>query len=134
MAQEILIEPRERSAGEIVEDVIRDLGNIVRSEIQLARTEVTEKATLAARGGSMLGVGAVIGLLAAMACIATCIAVLALAMPVWAAALLMTFVLAVTAAILVSAGRNRLKSVRPVARRTERTLKDDLQWAKQRSS
>ncbi len=134
MAQEIIIEPRERSAGEIVEDVIRDLGNMVRSEIQLARTEVSEKATLAARGGSMLGAGAVVGLLAAMALVATCIGALTLAMPLWAAALVITIALAVAAAVLISKGRSRLKSIHPVAGRTGRTLKDDLEWAKQRSS
>lgn len=131
MAQEITIERNERSAGEIVQNLVQDLGKIVRSEIQLAKTEISEKATKAAKGGSLVGAGAVAGLLCAMAAVTACISALAIVIPIWAAALVMTILLGIAAMALLSSGRTKIKSVKPVPERTTRTLREDLEWAKQ---
>ena len=133
MAQEVVIErPREaRSAGDILQNVVQDLGNIVRSEIQLAKTEMSAKASKAGQGAGMMGVAGAIALLAGAALVTCCIAALAIAIPIWAAALVMSFLLGVIAMVVFSTGRTRLKKVNPVPEETARTIREDVQWARQ---
>lgn len=134
MPQEVIVERHEeRSATDIVQDLVQDLGNIVRAEIHLAKTEMTEKAAKAGRGAGMMGGAGVIGLLAGAALVTCCIAALAIAIPVWAAALIMAFLLGVIATAAFSAGRKQLKSVNPVPEQTARTIREDVQWAKRQT-
>jgi len=120
----------ERSMGEILQDVVRDFGDIVRAEIRLAKAELGENAKKAGRAAGMFGGAAVCGLLAGMALVAACIAGLATAMPVWLAAALMTLVLLGTAAAMYAGGRSRLRDVNAVPERTAQTIKEDVEWAK----
>jgi Flp pilus assembly protein TadB len=135
MQQEVTVErpAGERTAGDIMQDVVRDLGSIVRGEIQLAKTEMSEKATKAARGGTQLGVAAAIGYLGGAAIVTACIAALAMVIALWAAALVVGVLLCVTALVLFSAGWKELKQAKPVPERTTRSLREDLEWAKQRA-
>ena len=43
-----------RSVGEIIEDVVHDFGDIVRSELRLARAEITDKAQRAGKAAGLL--------------------------------------------------------------------------------
>jgi hypothetical protein len=119
-----------RSAGEIVQDVMRDVGEIVRAEVRLARAEMLEKAKAAGAGAGMLGGAAVCGLLGGMCFAAAAIAALSLAMAVWLAAAIVCVLLLAVAGGMYAAGRKMLKQVNPVPERTRQTLKDDLEWAK----
>jgi hypothetical protein len=118
--------------GEIVQDILRDIQNMIRGEIRLARAELGEKARHAGKAGGMLGAAVLCGLLAAGCFVAACIAALALAMPIWVAALIMTVLLAAIGGACFAAGRTRLRQVDPVPRQTVQTLKDDVEWAKHR--
>ena len=63
----------ERSVGELVSDVSQKLSTLVREEIQLAKTEVSEKVSQLARGaavGAAAGVFAFLGLILLMHAIA----------------------------------------------------------------
>ena len=123
-----------RSIGEIVDALVRDFGEIVRSELRLARAEITEKAQKAGKAAGLLGAAAVCGFLAA-ACLVTCfLAALALVMPVWLAALLMCVFLICIAAALYAGGRGRLRNVSPVPEQTVETLKEDVRWTKRQIS
>jgi Na+-transporting NADH:ubiquinone oxidoreductase subunit NqrB len=134
MATELLTERREeRSAASVLQNIVKDLRDIVRSEIQLAKTEMSEKATKAGQGAGMLGTASVLGLLAAAALVTTCIAAWAIVIPVWAGALIMAFILGVAGTIAYSRGRNKLKQVHPVPEQTARTIREDVEWAKQRT-
>jgi len=119
-----------RSTGEIMQDVVGDLGDIVRAELRLARAEVGEKASNAGSAAGMLGRAAVAGLLGGMSLVATAIAVLATALPVWLASVIVTVVLLIAAGSMYAVGRSKLKDVNPTPERTVETLKDDIEWAK----
>ncbi len=119
-----------RSMGEIVQSILRDIQDVLRSELRLARAEMTEKAQRAGKAGALIGGAAVGGLLAAAALVATCIAALALAMSVWLASLIMTVVLGCVAAACFFAGRAKLRRLTPVPEQTVETLKEDVEWAK----
>jgi len=119
-----------RTTGELMQDVVRDIGDIVRAELRLARAEVGEKASKAGKAAGIMGGAAVAGLLGGMCLVATCIALLATMMPLWLASLIMTVVLLIAAGGLYATGRVQLRDVNPTPERTVETLKDDIEWAK----
>jgi Flp pilus assembly protein TadB len=137
MAERSVTQPQEmrdtRSLGGIVQDILRDVQEVMRSEVRLARAEMTEKARQAGKAGGMLGGAAVAGLMAAACLVVAAIAALALAMPVWLAALIMAVLLGSIGAAAYAGGRARLRRVKPVPERTVQTIKDDVEWAKQRT-
>ena len=120
----------ERSAGQIIRDIVNDVQEVIRGEIRLAKAELTETARQAGRAAGMFGGAAVCGLFAGACFVVTCIAALALAMPVWLAALIMGICLASAGFAMFLGGRAQMRQVDPVPRRTVQTLKDDVEWAK----
>jgi uncharacterized membrane protein YqjE len=124
----------ERSAGEIVQDVMRDVGEVVRGEVRLAGAELGEKARKAGKAGGIFGVAALCGLMGFASLVVTGIAALALVMPLWLAALLMGVFLTCIAAAAYAGGKAKMKDIDPVPERTVRTIKDDIEWAKHRTT
>ncbi len=83
------------------------------------------------QSAALLGAAAAIGLAALGALTAFLIIVLDLGMPTWAAALIVTVLMAVVAGALAMAGRNALRRAAPaVPEQTVETLKEDVEWAK----
>ncbi len=124
---------RHLPTGELVKQLAEETSTLVRQEIELARAEMTAKAKRAGIGLGELGsagIAALYGLGALTACV---IAALALAMPVWAAALVVAVVYAAVAGVLALVGRRQLEQGLPVTpERTQQTIKEDLEWAKTR--
>lgn len=121
----------DRSFGELFKELTSDLSQLMRQELELLRVEMTEKARAAAGAGVMLSGAAVVGLLAAGSFTATVILVLALAMPAWVAALIVTVIYGIAAAAMGIAGRRKVEDVMPpVPRQTLQTVKEDVEWAK----
>lgn len=109
------------------------MGVLVRQEVGLATTEMTRKATHAARDIATVGVGALVayaGLLAILA--ALIIALEATGLNWWQSALLVGVAVAVLGAVLVQRGLAALKKTDIAPRETLDTLKEDAQWAKDR--
>ncbi len=119
-----------RSTGDIMQDVARDFGDIVRAEMRLARAELIETAGTAGKAAGMLGGAAVSGLLAGMCLAATGIALLALLMPLWLASLIIAVLLLIAAGAMYAMGRTRFSQISPKPERTIKTLKEDIEWAK----
>jgi type IV secretory pathway TrbD component len=113
-------DPRDESVGALLSDLSADLSTLVRQEIALAKVELAAKGKETGKGVGMLAGAGVIGL-----------AMLGLAMEVWVAALIVTVVWAVVAAVLVQMGRKQLKEAGPPKpEQTIETIKEDVQWAK----
>ncbi len=125
-------ETRDRSAGEIVKDIIANAQGIIRSEVKLAKTEIREEAQKAVNAGAMLGVGAVAGLYALGLLLAAAVAAIALIMPWWAAALIVGGVLATTSGALISLGLGRWKQVR-APEKTMADVKENVEWLKRQT-
>jgi tetrahydromethanopterin S-methyltransferase subunit C len=122
---------QDRSLGDLFSTLANQTSTLVRKEVELARTEMTQKVTSLGRDAGMIGAGAVLGLGAYGALIATLIVVLDLWLPLWAAALIVTVVLAIIAFVLVQMGINAIKRIDPTPRQTIKTLQDDVAWAKE---
>ncbi len=127
-------DPREHSIGELVKDLANETSTLVRQEIDLAKAEMTDRGKRAGKGVGMLAAGAAVALLALGALTACLIAVLDLAMPTWAAALIVTAVYAAIAGALLMSGRNQVREAAPpVPEQTIDSVKEDVQWAKTRT-
>jgi protein-S-isoprenylcysteine O-methyltransferase Ste14 len=124
----------ERPPGAIVQDLLRDVGDIVQGEIRLAKAEIGEKAQSAGKAGGFLGTAAVCGLLAGMCFTTIFIALMATAMPVWLAALLMCMFLVCIGAAFYFGGRQKLRTIDPVPQRTVETMRENVQWARHRTT
>ena len=124
----------DRSVGEIVGDIAKELGALVRQEIDLAKTEAKNEAVKAGKGAGLLGGSGVAGHLFLIFLTVTAMFALDKVMDIVWAALIVTVVWAVVAAVLAQMGRSRLKEVNPKLETTAETLKEDAQWVSTRKS
>ncbi|MET9816194.1 phage holin family protein [Streptomyces sp. NPDC006355] len=101
--------------SELVQRATEQLSELVRGEMRLARAEMTEKGKRFGKGGGLFGGAGVLGFVTLQALVATAIAALAVPLPVWAAALIVTGVLAVATGLTALAGRKQVRSATPPA-------------------
>jgi uncharacterized membrane protein YqjE len=121
---------RELGIGELVKNLAGQTSTLVRQEIKLAQAEVTEKGKHAGKGAGMLAGAAVAALLGLGALTALLIIVLDSFLPLWLAALIVTLLWLVVAAVLAQSGKKALQAATPPAPQTVETVKEDIQWAK----
>ena len=102
----------ERSIGELMGDVTRDLSVLLRQELDLAKAELRESATQAGKGSGLLAGAGVAGFLTLLfVSIAAWWGLGYLIGNAWSG-LVITVVWGVVAALLVSSGRSELARVR----------------------
>jgi uncharacterized membrane protein YqjE len=124
-------ELRDQGIGDLVKELSGQVSTLVRQEVALAKAEVSEKGKKASVGVGMFGGAGVAGLLMLGSLTALLILVLHLAMPAWAAALLVTALWGAAAGVLALQGRTKLQEMgQPVPQQTLETVKEDIQWAK----
>lgn len=132
-------EPRrdvsEASVGQLIGEVASDLSTLVRKEIELAKAEMTTEAKKAAKGAGMLGGAGYAGhMVALFLSLALSWAISDLADFSWGWGFVIVGVLwAIVAGVLYSKGREQMKKVNPKPEQTVDTLKEDVQWAKNRT-
>lgn len=124
---------RERSVGELFARLSREASLLVRQEIDLAKAELVQQGRAAGKGAVLLGAGAVFGLGAFGAATAALILAIALALPAWAAAVIVMIVYGAIAGMLALSGKGRLQRAAPPAPQTVETLKENVEWAKTRA-
>jgi len=124
----------ERSLGELFGDLSRDVSTLVRQEISLAKTEMTDKASRFGKNAAMLAVGGVILYAGLLALIAAAIIGLANALAWWLSALIVGIVVFVIGGLLILRGLKALQHAELVPTQTLETLKEDAQWAKNQIS
>jgi hypothetical protein len=120
----------ERSLGELFSDLSQKTTLLIRQEVQLAKTELSQKAAQAGRGGAMLGAGGVVVNAALLTFVATIVLLLVqLGLDAWAAAGLTAVLLAGVGYVLVRSGLQKLKQpMTPVE--TVDSIKETAQWLK----
>jgi xanthine/uracil permease len=122
----------ERSLGDLFSDLSRETTTLVRQEIQLAKAELTQSATEAARGIGMLVAGGAVayaGLLFLL--LAIVFGLIEAGWDAWLSALVVGLVVIAIGAVLVLRARESLKPANLAPRRTVETLKEDQEWAKE---
>ncbi|MFC4054427.1 phage holin family protein [Actinomadura syzygii] len=116
----------DRSIGELVALASSNVSNLVRAEMDLAKLELKADAKKAALGGVMFTIAALIGgLIVILLSISLAYGLVALGIWHWAAFLIVAGVYLVLAGLLILIGYLRIRKI-DGAKRTRRTLKDDL--------
>ncbi|MCU1424913.1 MAG: phage holin family protein [Microbacteriaceae bacterium] len=116
-----------RSLFKLIADLPGYLTDLIRSEVELLKTELVEKAKLLGVGVGLVVAGAVIALFAFQVLLAAAVAGIAEALPVWLAALIVGVVLLIVTAVLVMIGVKQLKrGAPPVPTETIDSVKKDV--------
>ncbi len=113
--------------GELVGRLAGQVSELVRGELELARTELTEKGKRAGAGAGLAGAGGVVALYGLGALLAAAVAALALVWPVWLAALVVGVVVLAVGGVLALAGRSQLRrSAPPAPEHAVQSVRDDV--------
>ncbi len=120
----------ERSISDVLQAIVGNVQDIVRSEVRLAKSELTVELVKVKAAAPMLIVGGAAALLAALFLMWAAVYALAIVLPIWAAALIVTALLAIVGGATLSAGMKTLRRVNP-PERTIASMKENVQWAKQ---
>ena len=122
----------ERSLGDLFSDLSRETTTLVRQEVQLAKAELTQSATEAARGIGMLVAGGAVayaGLFFLL--LAIVFGLIEAGWDAWLSAFAVGLVVVAIGGVLVLRARESLKPANLAPRRTVETLKEDQEWAKE---
>jgi Putative Actinobacterial Holin-X, holin superfamily III len=126
---------RKESTGELVKELSREVSELVRQELALAKAEMTQKGKKAGLGAGLLSGAAVLGLAAVGGSMAFFILLLDRVMRSWLAALIVTLVYAAAAGVLALQGKEKITEATPPApEQAIESVKEDVQWAKTHAS
>jgi hypothetical protein len=120
----------ERSLGELFSELAQDTSTLVRKEVQLAKTEMSQKASRVGKDVGFLAAGGAVAYAGLLALLAGVIVLLGQVIPMWLAAIVVGLVVAGVGYFLVRRGLEALKREDLAPRQTIETLKEDQQWAK----
>lgn len=117
----------DRPIKELVSGVGRDMGLLVRQEIQLAKIELGEKVAHVTKGVVSIGIGGVLAYAGALALVAALVLVaIAIGIVAWLAATLVGVVLLVVGYATITAGKRNMTSGPPPLQRTKTTAKETV--------
>lgn len=121
-----------RSLAQLFSDIVSGVQQMVRSELKLAKIELTRSVREARSSAILLASGGIFSLFAIGFLCLTAMFALELVLPNWLAALITGLVLLIVGGAALATGSSRLKRIRP-PRDTIQTTKEDLQWIKEQS-
>jgi hypothetical protein len=135
------MQPRERderSLGQILKDLSNETSTLLRQEVELAKTEMSEKASRVGTNLGSLAVGGAVTFLGALALLTAVISGLTslldqfmdLNVAVWLAPLLVGIALAAIGYGLVKKALDTLKRESLTPRKTTESLQENKEWLK----
>jgi hypothetical protein len=122
----------QRTVPELLGSIVNNIQQIIRSEFALAKAEIGEKATKASKPASALGAAFLMAFYGLGFLLLAAVYALSTVMVAGFAALIVGGVLVLISVALAISSVKKLKSLRPAPERTIQTLKEDVQWAKER--
>jgi len=134
MSNDVQQPKAERSLGELLAELTREITTLVRQELTLAKAEMSQKVSRVGMDLAFLAAGGAVAYAGLLALVGALVAVLNLWMPLWAAALLVGLIVVGIGGALVMKGIQALKREDLAPRQTLETLKEDVQWAKDQTS
>lgn len=121
----------ERPLGELFSDMTSQVQDLLRKEVELAKLETRDEVAKAGKAGAVLAGAGIAGFFAAMLISFAAAWGLAEAIPTGLAFLAVGLLFAVVAGLLFVTGRKKLASFKPVPEQTIKTLRDDVEVAKE---
>ncbi|HZU48241.1 MAG TPA: phage holin family protein [Mycobacterium sp.] len=120
----------EASTGELMAQLSSQLSRLVRDEMRLAQKEFQQSAKHAGAGAGLLTAAGLLAFFGAASVIAAAAAALALALPAWAAALIVGALLLLAAGATALVSKSQAKQASPAAPQTVANVKKDVQEVK----
>lgn len=114
--------------GELVGDLYQGASNLISLEIELAKTELSQKASRVGKNVGFLVAGGAIAYAGFLALIFAIIAILATFMPTWLSALIVALLVLAVGGALVMSGIKTLQQESVAPQKTLETLKEDKEW------
>lgn len=111
-----------------------NLRNIVRGEVELAKTELKEEAGQVGRAGGMIAGGGMLGFTGFVFLMLGVTHLLSKKMPMWVSASIVGTALVTVAGILGTAGKSQLQSARLEPEQTIESLKENKEAASREAS
>jgi Flp pilus assembly protein TadB len=121
-----------RSTRDLIQEIIGDVQEIMRSEIRLAKTELKEEGAKAGKAGGFAATGGMLAFFGVALLEGMCVVLLAMLMPLWIAFLVMAVISLCAGGIFFFAARDKWRAFHP-AQKTVASLREDLEWAKQQT-
>ena len=118
------------STGELVSELFEQSTKLVKTEVALAKAELLSDLKQEVKVAEGLGIAAVCALCGLNLLLMAGVLALAQLLPAWAAALVVAAIILATGAVTGALGWGR-RVTNPLAR-TQKTLKEDVRWAKER--
>lgn len=115
------------SFGQLVSDLIKDVGQLVRQELRLAQAEVSEKLQQAQNGVYAIATGLLVAFCALLILLQALVIALSNVLPPWLAAVSVGSVLALVAFVLIRQGRENLKAKNLIPERSLRAGKETVE-------
>ncbi|GAA0580380.1 phage holin family protein [Caenispirillum bisanense] len=125
------ISMHDRSLGELVGTLGRDVVQLVRQEVQLARAEMDESVHKALGALITIGVGLAIAMAALVILLLAAVQGLSTVWQPWVASLVVGGTALVVAIVLAMSGRAALRSTRLAPRRTRDNLQQDREMLRE---
>ena len=119
----------DRSLGELLAELSRETGQLVRKEVELATTEMTAKARKAAAGAGVAAAGGALvhaGLLVLLAAIVIGLAQVGVAP--WLSALIVAVLTMIVGYVLVNKGLEQVRRTSVAPTQAIETLKETATW------
>ena len=120
----------DRSISTVLHDIVGNIQDIIRSEVRLAKTELTEELGKLGFASILVGVGALLLTFSALFVLLAIVYALSAFLPAWEAALIVAVGVGAIAALCWSLGLKKFRTVR-AASKTTASVKENIQWAKQ---
>ncbi|HEY9303098.1 MAG TPA: phage holin family protein [Mycobacterium sp.] len=120
----------EASIGELMSQLSAQVSRLVRDEMRLAQKEFQQSAKHAGLGAGLLSAAGLLAFFGVASLIAAAIAAIALALPVWAAALIVGAAVLSVAGMAALLSKKQANEVTPAAPQTVANVKKDVQQVK----
>lgn len=134
MSERMSVSTEQASTGELIARLSEQTSTLIKDEMRLAQAEFSQKAKHAGTGLGMFGASGVLALMGLGALVATCIITLALILPTWLAALIVTVVFLALAGIVALLGKKQVEQAKPTPERTMANVKQDVAAVKENAS
>jgi uncharacterized membrane protein YqjE len=121
------------SLGDLLGRLTRDFGDLVSTQVELAKVELKDEIKDAGKGAGLMGGGAFAAYLSLLLLSFAIVYGLDEVMPLGLAFFVVGLVYAVAAAVLFVQGRTKLRTVEAVPQ-TKASIKEDVAWAKQQKT
>jgi len=121
------------STGELLGQLSEQTSRLVRDEMQLAKTEISDSVKHAGKGAGLFSAAGILALFGFGLLLATAVIALDLAMALWLAALIVMVLVFAAAAVAAYMGRSQVQQASPIPEQTLDNVKLDVQEIKESS-